>query len=78
MRFRKGPAAAAPVVAVPTGHTDNRHIAGQLEDTIDLPHRTVSMRIGKADEWVEFPLHEEVFELLAAIPEPEPKGRLFP
>ncbi len=45
---------------------------------IDLPRQIVSLRIGKRDLWTEKPLHPEVFEMLAAIPEGNRVGRLFP
>jgi integrase/uncharacterized ParB-like nuclease family protein len=48
------------------------------EENIKLARQTVRLRIGKADEWTELPIHPELFELLAAIPETERKGRLFP
>ena len=51
-------------------------------DAIDLQRQTVRLRIGKADNWTELPLHPELVELLAAIPHAEradnPGGRLFP
>lgn len=49
----------------------------KIEGTmIDLERRTVSRHIGKTDEHVEEPLHDEVWEMLANDP-PGP-GRLFP
>lgn len=45
---------------------------------IDLPRQAVRLRIGKTDRWTEQPLHPEVFEVLAAIPEENRRGRLFP
>ena len=51
-------------------------------DAIDLQRQTVRLRIGKADNWTELPLHPELVELLAAVPQAEradnPGGRLFP
>jgi integrase len=51
---------------------------GVAWDRIDLPRQTVRLRISKTDTWMEAPLHPEVFEELAAIPEAERIGRLFP
>lgn len=45
---------------------------------IDLPRQTVRLWIGKTDEWMEAPLHPEVFEQLAAIPGGDRIGRLYP
>lgn len=45
---------------------------------IDLPRQTVRLKIGKIDRWAEYPLHPEVFEVLAALPAGERRGRLFP
>lgn len=45
---------------------------------IDLPRQIVRLRIGKTDRWMEAPLHPELFEELAATPEDERVGRLFP
>jgi integrase len=45
---------------------------------LDLPRQSVRMKIGKTDRWTDFPLHPELFEALAAIPETERHGRLFP
>lgn len=45
---------------------------------INLPRQTVRLKIGKTDSWMEAPLHPEVFEQLAAIPEEDRGGRLFP
>jgi integrase len=47
-------------------------------DGIDLQRQTVGLRIGKDDNWTELPLHPELIELLAAIPEAERDGRLWP
>jgi integrase len=47
-------------------------------DNIDLARQTVSLRIHKVNEWTELPLHAEVVERLAAVPEGERAGRLFP
>ena len=45
---------------------------------IDLARQTVSLHVGKTDAWVELPLHPEVLELLAAVPQGERAGRLWP
>jgi len=45
---------------------------------LDLPRQTVRMKIGKTDRWAKYPLHPEVFEILAAIPAEAQRGRLFP
>lgn len=45
---------------------------------IDLPRQVVSMRIGKTDSYVDFPLDPEVFEALTTTPQVERTGRLFP
>lgn len=48
------------------------------DENINLQRQTVRMHIGKDDDWTEFPLHPEVFEMLAEIPEAKRTGRLFP
>lgn len=47
-------------------------------DDINLPRQMVRMNIAKTDTWKDRPLHPEVFEALAAIPEAERDGYLFP
>lgn len=47
-------------------------------DDLDLPRQVARVRISKTDRWAELPLHAEVFEALAAIPEGERSGPLFP
>ncbi len=45
-------------------------------ERIDMRRRVVSIRVGKTDEWIEAPLHDEVWEMLAN--EPPGEGWLFP
>jgi integrase len=45
---------------------------------IDLAARTVRVHVHKTDSWLTLPLHDELFEMLAAIPAAERLHRLFP
>jgi integrase len=45
---------------------------------IDLPQQTFRLYDKKGQRWRTFPLHPEVFEELAAIPEPERTARPWP
>lgn len=43
---------------------------------LDMVRRTVRFRVGKTDRWLELPLHDDLWELLAN--DPPAKGYLFP
>lgn len=45
---------------------------------IDLSRRVVRFRVGKTGEWAEQPIHDEVWDVLANLPEAERTGFLFP
>lgn len=47
------------------------------KDGIDLTRRVFKLKIGKKDEWREFPIDDEVFLELANVPERLRTGRLF-
>lgn len=61
------------------------HVGTRISETlkvawsdIDLNRQVATLRLGKTDEWKEAVLHPELFEALAAIPEQDRAGRLFP
>jgi hypothetical protein len=47
------------------------------EDNIRLDERFVFYRVGKTDDWMPYPLHDEVVAELANLPG-ERKGKVFP
>ncbi len=47
------------------------------EDNIRLDQRLVFYRVGKTDDWMPYPLHDEVVAELANLPG-ERKGKVFP
>lgn len=48
------------------------------EENIRLADQEFDLRVGKARRWKMVQMHPDVFEALAAIPETERTGRLFP
>lgn len=51
---------------------------GELFAQIVLPRQLVRLYVRKNNSWREFPLRADLFEMLAAIPEADRRGRLFP